>query len=72
MARDPRTAKRPPIEATMTVWPEREREKHYTTLETVYKVAICHRVNLLYRQIYFTKDLQSLNNGVLGIEMPTL
>ena len=39
--------------------------KHYgielntaSTLETVYKVAICPRVYLLYKQIYFTKDLQ--------------
>ena len=46
--------------------------KYGATLETVYKVAICHRVNLLYKQIYFTKDLQSLKNGVLGIKMPTL
>ena len=42
-----------------------------TKLETVYKVAICPRAYLLYKQIYFTKDLKSLKNGVLGIEIPT-
>jgi len=35
-------------------------------MQTVYKVAICPK------QIYFTKDLQSLKKGVMGIEIPTL
>ena len=69
MARDPRTANRPPIEATLTLWPEREREKHYTTLETVYKVAICSRGNLPYKQIYLTRDLMLLENVNWGIEI---
>ena len=30
------------------------------TLETVYKVAICPRGNLLYKQIYFTYDQNPL------------
>ena len=36
------------------------------TLETAYKVAICHGGNLLYKQIYFTNDLKLLPNGILG------
>ena len=36
------------------------------TVETVYKVAICHRGNLPYQQIYFTKDLRLLKNGLFG------
>ena len=32
------------------------------TLETVYKVAVCPRGNLPYKQIYLTKDLKLLKN----------
>ena len=44
-----------------------------TTLETVYKVAICPRVNLLYKQIYFINDLKLLYKmDYSDIEIPTL
>ena len=36
------------------------------TLETAYKVAICHGGNLLYKQIYFTNDQKLVWYGVLG------
>ena len=36
------------------------------TLETAYKVAICPRGNLPYKQIYLTKDLKLLKNGAFG------
>ena len=36
------------------------------TLETVYKVAICPRGNLIYNQIHLTKDLKSPKHGALG------
>ena len=36
------------------------------TLETVYKVAICLKGNIPYKQIYFTNGLKLLLNGILG------
>ena len=38
------------------------------TEETVYKVAICHRGNLLHMQIYLITDLNLLWKRVFGIE----
>ena len=37
------------------------------TQETVYKVPICPRGNLLYKQIYLITDQKLLYKGILGL-----
>ena len=39
----------------------------HNTVEIAYKVAICPRGNLLYRQIYLITDLKLLGKGVFGL-----
>ena len=38
------------------------------SVETAYKVAICPRVNLFYKQIYLIADLKLLRRGILGLQ----
>ena len=49
--------------------PMKGRLREIATLETVYKVAICPRGNLPYKQIYLTRDLMLLENVNWGIEI---
>ena len=46
--------------------------EYHNTLETAYKVAICHRQNLPYKQIYFINDQTYFKISYWGFEILTL
>ena len=49
----------------MNIWRGEVTDKN-CALETVYKVAICLKGNIPYKQIYFINGLKFLLNGTLG------